>query len=250
MTNDSCFQTMDGNPVKIHGFPMKMLPPRPIARYWDWACICITKIVLVTAKFDSHHTPDTSCDRIYGTRVIIESGTPSNASVFKLLERCFKADSEADSAVPRFCLCSAHKETLTNEDGQRYYKDWCPFQIQFIDKSHEELIQRYIDETMDCISKGVSIRSQSIDDSPYDAEYFEFSSTPSFSLTYPAAYFSPELRPIINNWKSFFFSIKNEVGVLPQPSSSVISHWDSPAELYNEITAKTHCACPVAPRSP
>lgn len=228
MIAETCFRTMDGNPVKVHRFPMKMLYPPAYGMGWPWARSCVTEISLVTADFCSPHSFDIIY-LSYSPFVIIWSGLGGDSNAFTFLRN----DEEKIPGVPLFSLCHLNKEIRMREDGQRQI-DCGPFLLQFIDESYEQQILEYIDETTDRINKGFSISPQNAENLLPLGENFIFGNGEiGLRLNYSHSYFSPELLPIINKWKLFFTAIKNETGVLPQPNSPIISHCRSTAELYN-----------------
>jgi len=237
MIRDSCFQTMDGKSVTVHGFPMKMLHPQFHWGFWGWAYRCLTQISMVTADFYVNHTPSALHGNTFYPCVVLRSGSGSSTNAFTLL----RSYEEKVWGVPQFCLCSMNIEIATNANNENHIQqiNCTPFFMQFINESYEELMLRYFEETIDRLDKGISIRSKNIDIPLHDNEEFMFdNSEMSILFRYPSSYFSSELVPIINDWKSFFLTVKNDIGVLSQ-LPPVIYHTGSVAELYNKIIAKT-----------
>jgi hypothetical protein len=233
---------MDGKPVMIHGSHMGMLHPKIHIGFWGWAYRCFTQMAMVTADFFSRQT-DSLQHGTYYPSVIIWSGFASTTRAFSLL-RSYK---EKELDTPLFCLCSLGKETFSDcrENGNQPQMTRHPFLMQFIDEFHESLILRYFEETIDRLDKGICIRprktdSVDLDNIEFDHDNVEFmfhNSSMSVTTYNNAAYFSPEITPIIDIWQSFFSTIQNEIGVLPR-SSPVISFNMSSTELYKKIIDK------------
>jgi hypothetical protein len=227
---------MDGKSVILHSIQDKVLHPNLHIGFWGWAYRCITQISLVTSEFVDECGIEYYAS--YYPCLTIWSIVDKNTYSYVLLKN-YERDTEQ---VPLFCFCStdwkpieSNTMQVNTKKLQDKYISFNPIIMQFLQHNHEKSVSQLFGRTTDLISKGISIRPSTNISVPYSREEIIFDNSEiSLALSFHSGYYSPELLPLLGEWKDFFISIIGEKGILPS-NSPIISHNTSANEIYEKV---------------
>jgi hypothetical protein len=231
LDNNSWFHTTDGTPVNIYNFQAPMLSPQSIG-FWGWAYRCMTQISAIFTGFFDKNENDQICHVSYYPCLTIWSGSGIDSQSFMLLRNY----EETTLNRSTFCICSSNWKysSITN------IFQCNPFLIQFLDTEFNFKVLNLCEETGHRINNGVSIRTAMDESINITREEMTFDNSEIYmSINFQSGYWSPEMMPILKKWKDFFFSIKNEKGILSLLSPTVV-HSISVNESYQNAINKSN----------
>lgn len=238
ITNDSLFQTTDNRSVICHGGQNKLLYPDIHKEFRGWAYRNVMQISMITSEFIDKTGFETYIS--YYPCLTIWSECGKDTLSYVLLQNY-------EEQIPRFCFCWTDWKPIEckNEktcDFPKVYEEkgtpYNPIRVQFLEIHSTGVVTFLFDKTLDTIKQGLSIRPVDVEPDLFSRDEIMIdNSKMAISLSFQSEYFSPEISPILNEWKSLFFSIRKEVGILPS-NPPCISHNRSVYELYQKAVEK------------